>query len=83
MVALRDIEAGDELYTDYGSDYFDDLEGGCLCRSCNAQLYEIIEEEEYKHQKQRHMKEEDDQVTIADKRKERKKRRKEKQKNKT
>ena len=72
MVALKDIEVRDELYVDYGSGYF---EGGCPCHSCNAQLYEAIEEKEYEHEKQQHRKEGDDQVTIAVKRKEQNKRR--------
>ena len=80
MVALKDIDAGDELYADYGSGYFDDLEGGCPCRSCNAQTYKAIEEEEYERQKQRHEKEEIDRAVIAEKKKERNKKRKEKQK---
>ena len=66
-VALKDINAGDELYADYGSGYFDDLEGECPCHSCNAQTYKAIEEEEYKHQNQQHEKEEIDRVVIAEK----------------
>jgi len=80
VVALKDIEAGDELYTDHGSGYFDDLEGGCPCRSCNARSYEAIKEEEYECQKQRRKNEEVDRVAIADKRMERNKKRKGKQK---
>ena len=83
MVALKDIEAGDELYADYGLGYFDDLEGGCPCRSCNAQSYKALEEEEYEHQKERHRKEKVDRAVITDKRKERNKRRREKQKTKS
>jgi hypothetical protein len=83
VVALKDIKVGDELYANYGSGYFDDLEGGCPCRSCNAQSYEAIEEEEYERQKQQHRKEEDDRAAIADKRQERKKRRREKHKTKS
>jgi len=77
---LKDIEAGDELYADYGSDYFNDLEGGCPCHSCNVQWYEASEEDAYERQKQRQKKEEVDKVVIADKKKERNKRRREKQK---
>jgi len=83
VVALKDIEPRDELYADYGSGYFDDLKGGCPCRSCNAQLYEAIEEEEYERQKQRCRKEEDDRAAIADKKRERNKMRREKQKTKS
>jgi len=80
---LKNIEAGDELFADYGSDYFNDLEGGCPCRSCNTQLYEALEAEERERRTQRRQKDEDDKVAIAQKRKERSKKRKEKQKNKT
>ena len=67
---MKDIDAGDELYADYGSGYFDDLEGGCPCHSYNAQTYKAIEEEEYECQKQWHEKEEIDRVVIAEKKKE-------------
>lgn len=79
-VALKDIEAGDELYADYGSDYFNDLEEGC---PCNAQWYEAAEEDAYERQKQQQEKEEMDKQVIADKKKERNKRRREKQKSKS
>ena len=82
-MALKDIKAGDELFANYGSDYFDDLERGCPCRSCNTQLYEALEAEEHERQMQQRQKEEDDIAVIAQKRKERSKKRKEKQKNKT
>jgi len=82
-VALKDIEAGDELFADYGSDYFNDLEGGCPCRSCNTQLYEVLEAEERECRMQQCQKDEDDKVAIAQKKKERSKKRKQKQKNKT
>ena len=82
-VALKDIEAGDELYADYGSDYFNDLEEGCPCHSCNAQWYEAAEEDAYERQKQQQEKEEMDKQVIADKKKERNKRRREKQKSKS
>jgi hypothetical protein len=80
---LKDIEAGDELYADYGSDYFNDLEGGCPCRSCNARWYEASEKDAYERQEQRQKKEEVDKVVIMDKKKERNKRRREKQKSKS
>jgi len=70
VVALKNIGAGEELYADYGSGYFDDLEGGCPCRSCNLQSYEAIKEEEYEHQRQQNKTQEVDRAVIADKKKE-------------
>ena len=72
---MKDIEAGEELYANYGSGYVDDLEEGCPCRACNLQSYEAIKEEEYERQRKRNKTQEVDREVIADKKKEQKKRR--------
>jgi hypothetical protein len=79
-MALKDIEFGEELYADYGSNYFDDIEGGCPCRSCNAQSFATFEMEKKQQQEQCREQEELDKIAIAGKRKEQNKRRREKQK---
>ena len=78
--AVKDIQAREELYVYYGSDYFEDLADGCPCGDCKRDIYEALEAEEQQCQDQRRRKEEADRVIIADKNKERNKKRREKQK---
>ena len=80
---IEDIQPGEELYAYYGDDYFDDLEGGCPCRSCNRDAYEALEVEKEQRRVQQRQKEEDDKAIIADKKKERNKRRRDKQQGKS
>ena len=80
---IEDIQPGEELYVYYGEDYFEDLEGGCPCKSCNRDAYEALEVEKEQHRVQQCQKEEDDKAIIADKKKERKKKRRDKQKGKS
>lgn len=82
-VALKDIKIGEELFADYGSSYFEDLEVGCPCRSCNTESFERYEAEKIRRQEERHNQEEIDRVAIAEKKKARNKRRKEKRKTNT
>lgn len=79
-MAVKNIAVDEEIYTYYGPDYFQDVEGGCPCRSCQPDVHARYEAEEQEcklnilHQK------EIDKKTIEDKRKGRRERRKEKQK---
>ena len=83
MRVIEDIQPSEELYMYYGEDYFEDLEGGCPCKSCNHDAYEALEVEKEQHGVQQHQKEEDNKVIIADKKKEQKKKRRDKQKGKS
>jgi len=83
MRVIEDIQPGKELYVYYGEDYFEDLEGGCPCRSCNHDAYEALEVEMEQCRVQQHQKEEDNKAIIADKKKEWNKRRRDKQQGKS
>ena len=83
MRVIEDIRAGEKLYAYYGENYFEDLEDGCPCKSCNCDAYEALEVEKEQHQVQQHQKEEDNKAIIADKKKEWKQRRRVKQKGKS
>ena len=64
---VRNIAADEEIYTYYGPDYFQDIEGRCPCRSCQPDVHahHEAEEEECKLNIQRQ--EEIDKKTIKDK----------------
>ncbi|KAF8803048.1 SET domain-containing protein, partial [Phlegmacium glaucopus] len=36
ILTTRQIRADEELYLNYGPDYFDDVVSGCPCQSCQA-----------------------------------------------
>jgi len=79
-MAVKDIEAGEEIFTFYSLDYFQDVENGCPCLSCQPEMHIQHEVEEQERQINIRHQMEIDKVIIEDKRKEQKKRWREKQK---
>jgi len=82
-MAVRDIEPGEELFTFYSLDYFQDIKGGCPCRSCQPEEHELQEAEKQEQQINMRHQVERDKAIIEGKKKEQKKRRREKQKGKS
>ena len=81
-MAVRNIAIDEEIYTYYGPDYFQDVEGGCPCRSCQPDVHACHEAEEEERKSNIQRQEENDKKTIEDKRKGRRERRRENQKEK-
>ena len=81
-MALRDIAPGEEIFAFYGTDYFQDMAGGCPCRSCKPEVHEQWEAEKEEHQNNQQCSADNDKAIIEKKRKEQKKRRRENQKGK-
>jgi hypothetical protein len=79
-MAVRNIALDEEIHTYYGPDYFQDVDGGCPCRSCQPDVHVRYEAEEQERKLNLQRKEETDNKIIEDKRKGRKEKRKEKRK---
>ena len=79
-MAVRNIAANEEIHAYYGPDYFQDIDSGCPCRSCQPDIHACYEAEEQERKLNLQRKEETDHKIIEDKRKGRKERRKEKRK---
>ena len=73
---------GEELFTFYGSDYFQDVEGGCPCKSCDPETHKLEVEARQNEQLKMRGQMEIDKSVIEDKRKAQKKRRRDRQQNK-
>lgn len=79
-MALKNIEPEEELFAFYSSDYFDDIEGGCPCRSCQPEAYVQHHAEKQEHQRNMQRQAQEDRTIIEEKQKEQKQRRRAKQK---
>src|SRR6266700_1195890 len=79
-MAVRDIEAGEEIFTFYSLDYFQDMEGGCPCRSCQPDIYAQQEAEEQGRRLNLQHQDVINETVIEAKQKEQRKKRREKQK---
>jgi len=77
-----DIKPEEELFAFYSSDYFDDVEGGCPCQSCQHEAYTQCDADKQERQRDMQHQAEKDQIIIKEKRKEQKQRRRAKQKTK-
>ena len=78
-MAVKDILPGEEIFSFYGSDYFENMEDGCPCRSCQPEAHKIYEAEQQEYQLKKQCQVEIDKEMIDEKRKARKKRRRDNQ----